>query len=119
MGFPRNSHRSHRRPDLVAGADRGESLFSTDVEFLKKAGREIAEQLKQVKGVVDIFDGLVFTGPTLSLRVRSLISERFGLTASDVAAAVNTAMLGQLASSVLEGDRVVNIRVRVDRRDHR
>jgi multidrug efflux pump subunit AcrB len=90
-------------------------VFSTDVEFLKKAGREIAEQLKQVKGVVDIFDGLVFTGPTLSLRVHSLISERFGLTASDVAAAVSTAMLGQLASSVLEGDRVVNIRVRVDR----
>jgi multidrug efflux pump subunit AcrB len=89
-------------------------VFSTDVELLKKEGREIAEQLKQVKGVVDVFDGLVFTGPTLSLRVHSLIPQRFGLTASDVAAAVSTAMLGQLASSVLEGDRVVNIRVRVD-----
>ena len=89
-------------------------IFSTDVELLKKKGREIAEQLKHVKGVVDVFDGLVFTGPTLSLRVRSLASQRFGLTAGDVAAAVNTAMLGQLASSVLEGDRVVSIRVRVD-----
>jgi CzcA family heavy metal efflux pump len=89
-------------------------VFSTDVEFLKKEGREIAEQLRQVKGVVDVFDGLVFTGPTLSLQVHSLISQRFGLNASDVAGAVSTAMLGQLASSVLEGDRVVNIRVRVD-----
>jgi Cu/Ag efflux pump CusA len=89
-------------------------VFSTDVEFLKKEGREIAEQLKQVKGVVDVFDGLVFTGPTLSLRVHSLISQRFGIAASDVAGAVSTAMLGQLASSVLEGDRVINIRVRVD-----
>jgi multidrug efflux pump subunit AcrB len=82
--------------------------------LLKQKGREIAEQLKQVKGVVDIFDGLVFTGPTLSLRVRSLAAQRFGLAAGDVAAAVNTAMLGQRASSVLEGDRVVSIRVRVD-----
>ena len=89
-------------------------VFSTDVELLKKKGREIAEQLHQVKGVVDIFDGLVFTGPTLSLRVRSLASQRFGVTAGDVAVAVNTAMLGQHASSVLEGDRVVRIRVRVD-----
>src|SRR5205807_4417378 len=40
--------------------------------------------------------------------------QNFGLTSADVAAAINTAMLGQLASSVLEGDRVVNIRVRVD-----
>jgi multidrug efflux pump subunit AcrB len=89
-------------------------VYSTDTELLKKKGRDIAEQLGQVKGVVDIFDGLVFTGPTLSLRVRSLASQRFGLTPGDVAAAVNTAMLGQRASSVLEGDRVVSIRVRVD-----
>jgi CzcA family heavy metal efflux pump len=89
-------------------------VYSSDVALLKQKGREIADQLKQVKGVVDIFDGLVFTGPTLSLRVRSLAARRFGLTAGDVAAAVNTAMLGQRASSVLEGDRVVSIRVRVD-----
>ena len=41
--------------------------------------------------------------------------ERLGLTASDLAAAVNTAMLGVTASSVLEGDRVIAIRVLVDR----
>jgi CzcA family heavy metal efflux pump len=89
-------------------------LFSTDVELLKRKGPELAEQLKKIKGVVDVFDGLVFTGPTLSLKVRSLTSERFGLAASDIAAAVNTAMLGQRASSLLEGDRVVSIRVRID-----
>ena len=89
-------------------------FYSADAELLKTRGREIAEQLGKVRGVVDVFDGLVFTGPTLSLRVRSLAVERFGLTAGDVAAAVNAAMLGERASSVLEGDRVVSIRVRVD-----
>jgi CzcA family heavy metal efflux pump len=89
-------------------------LFSTDVELLKRKGPQLAEQLKDIKGVVDVFDGLVFAGPTLSLKVRSLTAERFGLTAGDIAGAVNTAMLGQRASSVLEGDRVVSIRVRVD-----
>jgi multidrug efflux pump subunit AcrB len=63
---------------------------------------------------VDTFDGLVMTGPSLSLRVRPLDAQRFGLNASDVANAVNTAMLGQKASYVLEGDRVVNIRVRLN-----
>jgi CzcA family heavy metal efflux pump len=89
-------------------------LFSIDVELLKKSARRVAEELKQVRGVVDVFDGLIFTGPTLSLKVHSLTSERFGLTPSDIAAAVSTAMLGQQASNVLEGDRVVSIRVRVD-----
>ncbi len=90
-------------------------LFSTDIEFLKRKAPEVEEQLKKVKGVVDSKDGLIYAGPSLSLRVRSTEAERFGLTADDVAAAVNTAMLGRQASTVLEGDRVVSIRVLVDR----
>src|SRR6516164_1716932 len=92
-------------------------LFSSDIELLKKSAVAVAEQLKQIKGVVDVFDGLVYTGPSLSLRVNSLTSERFGLSPGDIAAAVSTAMLGQQASNVLEGDRVVSIRVRVNSPD--
>jgi CzcA family heavy metal efflux pump len=90
-------------------------LFSTDLEFLKRKAPQVEEQLKQVRGVVDTKDGLIYAGPTISLRVRSTEAQRFGLTADDVATAVNTAMLGREASTVLEGDRVVNIRVLVDR----
>jgi multidrug efflux pump subunit AcrB len=89
-------------------------LFSTDPNFLQHKARAIREELKQIAGVVDTFNGLVMTGPSLSLRVRPLDAQRFGLNASDVANAVNTAMLGQKASYVLEGDRVVNIRVRLN-----
>ena len=89
-------------------------LFSTDIEFLKRKAPEVRAQLDQISGVVDTFDGLVYAGPSLSLRVRHTDAQRFGLTAADVAAAVNTAMLGQEASTVLEGDRVITIRVLVD-----
>jgi CzcA family heavy metal efflux pump len=89
-------------------------LFSTDIEFLKKKAPEVEAQLKQVKGVVDTLDGLIYAGPTISLRMRYTDAQRFGLTADDVAAAVNTAMLGREASTMLEGDRVVNLRVLVD-----
>lgn len=89
-------------------------LFSTNQTWLKKKAPEIEEQIKKIPGVVDTFNGLVYTGPTISLRVRPTEAERFGLTADDVAAALNTAMLGRTASSVLEGDRVVDIRVKVE-----
>ncbi len=89
-------------------------LFSTDLEFLKRKAPEIEEQIGKIKGVVDSKSGLVYAGPSLSLKPRHPEMERFGLMASDVAAAVNTAMLGVVASSVLEGDRVIAIRVRVD-----
>ncbi len=89
-------------------------LFSADTEFLQHKAPEIEKTLKSVHGVVDSFDGLVYTGPTLRLRVRSPEAQRFGLRASDVAAAVKAAMLGETASTVLEGDRIVAIRVRAD-----
>jgi len=88
-------------------------LFSTDVEWLKQKAPQVEAELKKIDGVVDTFDGLETTGPSLSLRIRESDAQRFGLTVNDVALAVSTAMLGQKASHVLEGDRVVNIRVRM------
>ena len=90
-------------------------LFSTDIEFLKKKAPEVEAQLKKVKGVVDSKSGLIYAGPSIDFRVRYADAERVGLTATDVADAVHTAMLGQEASSVLEGDRVIKIRVMVDK----
>ena len=89
-------------------------LYSTDLNFLKQQGPRIEEQLKKVSGVVDTFPGLVYTGPTIRLHVRYVDAQRFGLTSSDIADAVHTAMLGQTASDVLEGDRIVEIRVVAD-----
>jgi CzcA family heavy metal efflux pump len=89
-------------------------IFSTDTAYLKAKAPQVAERLGKIPGVVDVFDGLIYTGPTISFRVRYVDAERFGLTADAIAAAVNTAMLGQTASTVLEGDRVVAIRVKAD-----
>jgi CzcA family heavy metal efflux pump len=89
-------------------------LLSTDTAFLKRKAPEIEEKLSKIRGVVDTFNGLIYTGPAISFRVRYVDAERFGLSAEDILAAVNTAMLGQTASSVLEGDRVVEIRVKAD-----
>ncbi|MCL5270446.1 MAG: efflux RND transporter permease subunit [bacterium] len=89
-------------------------LYSTDIGYLKKKAPEVEEAIQKVRGVVDTFNGLVYTGQSIGLHIRELDARRFGLTADDVAAAVNTAMLGRTASSVLQGDRVIDIRVLAD-----
>ena len=86
-------------------------LFSPDLKWLQQTAPRVKEQIGKISGVVDTFDGLTETGPSINLRVRPAEAERFGLTAQDIAEAANTALLGQVASSMLEGDRVVNIRV--------
>jgi CzcA family heavy metal efflux pump len=89
-------------------------LYSTDIEFLKQKAPQIETEIQKVKGVVDTFDGLMITGPSLDLRLRSRDADRFGLTTEDVAAAVEIAMLGRTGSVVLEGDRLIDIRVVAD-----
>ena len=89
-------------------------LFSPDLEWLKKTAPRVEAEIQSVRGVVDTFDGLTETGPSVNLRVRHADAERFGLTAGDIAEAANTAMLGQISSHVLAGDRIVNIRVLED-----
>jgi CzcA family heavy metal efflux pump len=86
-------------------------LFSPDLKWLEQTAPRVEAQIKKIPGVVDTFDGLTETGPSINLRVRAAAAARFGLTAQDIAAAANTALLGQISSSMLQGDRVVNIRV--------
>jgi CzcA family heavy metal efflux pump len=86
-------------------------LFSPDLKWLEATAPRVEAQIKQIPGVVDTFDGLTETGPSISLRVRAADAARFGLTTQDIAGAANTALLGQVVSSALEGDRVVDIRV--------
>ncbi|MGD1085131.1 MAG: efflux RND transporter permease subunit, partial [Verrucomicrobiota bacterium] len=89
-------------------------LFSTDLKWLQQVAPRVENQIKAVSGVVDTFDGLTETGPSINYRVRPADAARFGFSIQDIAEAVNTALLGQTVSSVLEGDRVVNIRVLAD-----
>jgi CzcA family heavy metal efflux pump len=89
-------------------------LFSPDLQWLKKIAPRVEAQIQKIPGVVDTFDGLTETGPSFNLRVRRADAERFGLTAQDIAGAVNTALLGQISSYMLQGDRIVNLRVMAD-----
>jgi CzcA family heavy metal efflux pump len=87
------------------------NLFSPDMKWLEDTAPRVEEEIKKVPGVVDTFDGLTETGPSINLRVRAAEAGRFGLSAQDISSAVNTAMQGQISSYVMEGDRTVNIRV--------
>ncbi|HEY1921528.1 MAG TPA: efflux RND transporter permease subunit [Tepidisphaeraceae bacterium] len=89
-------------------------IFSTDTNELKKQATGIEEMLENIPGIVDTTSGIIYTGPTISLRVRPAEAKRFGLTTSSIGQAVNIAMLGQIASTVLEQDRIINIRVKAD-----
>jgi CzcA family heavy metal efflux pump len=91
-------------------------IYSNDLDFLKQTAPAVKAQIDEIPGVADTNSGLIVAGPSLTFRVRSDAAQRFGLTAADIAAAITAAKLGQVASYVLEADRVTNIRVVMDPR---
>ena len=90
-------------------------LFSPDLAWLKKTAPRVEEQIRKIPGIVDTFDGLTVSGPTIDFQVRRAAAARYGLTAQDIADAVDNVLLGKISSFVIQGDRVVNIRVLADR----
>lgn len=94
-------------------------IFSTDTALLKQQAARIAALIEPhdrvgVPGVVDVNDGLVYTGSSLIYRVRPEDLRRYGLKPDDVARTLGLALYGETPSSVLEGDRLVPLRLLAD-----
>lgn len=91
------------------------NLLSPDMKWLEQTAPRVEDEIKKIPGVVDTFNGLTETGPSIDFHVRPADSLRFGLTAQTIADAVSTALSGQIISSTLQGDRKVDIRVMAKR----
>jgi multidrug efflux pump subunit AcrB len=86
-------------------------LFSEDTAALDATATLIEESIKKVPGVVDTFNGVVVSGPAITFKINPQLAARFGVTATDVANTVATAMTGDPASSILQQGRLIVVRV--------
>ena len=86
-------------------------VFGSDPVLLAGLGREIATILTTVRGVEDAFDGVVIAGPALQVRVDPVAAARYGLTTTDIQAAVEPALTGTVVDQVRVGDRMYDLRI--------
>jgi len=86
-------------------------LFSEDANALQAEADEVEASIKKVSGVVDTLNGVVISGPAVTFKVDPLRAAQFGVTSSDIANTITTAMSGEAASSILQQDRLITVRV--------
>ncbi|HXB54653.1 MAG TPA: efflux RND transporter permease subunit [Vicinamibacteria bacterium] len=86
-------------------------VFGEDQATLQEKARRVAEIVRGVQGVEDVFDGIVIAGPALQVRARPLELARHGLTTEDLHEAIQPALVGTVAGDLLIGERVYDIRV--------
>ena len=86
-------------------------LFSEDRTALEQKAREIAGAIKKIDGIVDVFPGVTVSGPAITFKVDPQRAAQLGVTATDVANTVATAMTGEATSSILQQNRLISVRV--------
>ncbi|HEY0658260.1 MAG TPA: efflux RND transporter permease subunit [Pyrinomonadaceae bacterium] len=86
-------------------------VFSDDKAALHAKAEEIEASIKKIDGVVDTNPGIVESGAAVTFKVNSQQAAQFGVSASDIAGAVETAMSGSAVSAILEKGKLITVRV--------
>jgi multidrug efflux pump subunit AcrB len=87
-------------------------LFCDDPQRLREAAARVKALIDSVPGVVDAFDGVVISGPSLVVDVDPLAAARVGLSTDDVRAELATVLRGSAETSIQSGEKLLNVRVR-------
>jgi CzcA family heavy metal efflux pump len=87
-------------------------LFGTDTKVLQEKAREIAGLIERVPGVVDVFDGIVISGPSIIIHVDAARAAQAGLSVEDVQSQLEMIMSGRTESKIQRGEKLIAIRIR-------
>ncbi|MGB9773806.1 MAG: efflux RND transporter permease subunit [Bacteroidota bacterium] len=86
-------------------------LFGDSKSVLEAKAKEVAEQIRSVPGVVDVFDGVVISGPAVVVRINGELAGKAGLTVDDVQRQLAIAQFGKIATMTQRGQKLIGIRV--------
>jgi CzcA family heavy metal efflux pump len=90
-------------------------LFSPDPDLLKTWGPKIADNVKKIKGVVDLKDGIenTISGTAITMSVDPVVAARSGFSAQEIELDASAILQGEPATApVVVNDRAYTIRVR-------
>lgn len=90
-------------------------LFSKNPAEVQQWAPKLAEAIRKIPGVVDVFDGIenTISGPALSFQIDPAVASRAGFTPEEIATDVAALVQGEPATTpVISNDRVYTIRIR-------
>jgi heavy metal efflux system protein len=101
--------------ELIAGSrsDLAMKIFGEDLDVLRQMGEAVARAIEKVPGAADVKVEQIAGLPLLRVMVDREQIARYGLTADDILAVVETARAGQVVGTVIQGIRRFDLVVRL------
>jgi cobalt-zinc-cadmium resistance protein CzcA len=91
-------------------------VFGADLQTLQQKGKSIKEVLEHVRGITDVTLVHELGQPSLTLKIDRAAIARYGLNVSDINGLIETAIGGDVATQVVQGEKQFDLIVRLDRR---
>jgi multidrug efflux pump subunit AcrB len=88
-------------------------LFGNDLPTLQKTATELGGKVKEIDGIVEMYNGVAAGAPELVARIDPVRAARAGLTVQTISQQLNDALIGHRVTQVREGDRLTGVRVRL------
>ena len=88
-------------------------LFGDDPAVLEASAGKVVEALGKIDGVVEVASGLRVAGDAIIVRVDRAAASQAGLDPDQVAKQVETQIGGTVATQLLSGEQLIDVRVRL------
>ncbi len=92
-------------------------VFGKNLPLLHEVAALVADSLKKIPGAVDVYKGFAPSEPELTIRVKPQAAQRYGLTIEQVQKAVHFALWGDVATRMMQGLKMIPVRVRYPKQD--
>ena len=86
-------------------------IFGDDHEKLEELAMQVEDSVSAVEGTADVFNGIIVSGPVVSILPREGILKQYGLSSSDLQTQIEARMQGIVIGSVPEKEQYTDIRL--------
>ncbi len=86
-------------------------VFGDDKSQLQKLSQQIAEIVENTPGAADVFDGIVITGPSVTIQPDFAKQAMYGITSASLQYQLQTALEGNVVGNIFEKEQVSAIRL--------
>ena len=86
-------------------------VFGNNQAELQKIAKQVAHIVEKTPGTADVFDGVVYAGPSISITPNYSQLLQYGITPANLQFQLQTLLEGNVIGSVLELDKAVPIRL--------
>ena len=92
-------------------------VFGKNLGLIQETAGQIADSLELIPGAVDVYKGFIKSEPELTIHVKEEAATRYGLSVEEVSNAIHMALWGDEATQMMQGLKLIPVRVRYPKPD--